>query len=189
MMTEYFVSVRKRRKIFYALLIGIVAGAFLPGCQKEDKNNLLVAQSVKTYFQAATLSGSVTAANGAVAAGRVDATDENGNIVATGAIQSGGRYAVVVPAGTNLPIVLKAYPEKVQGVEGEALVAVVLDPSLKRYEINPLSTAIAAKAKTMGGYTAKNLMEAAMTSVAAPDANKTTGGFRGDPTKQYGGWH
>jgi len=30
---------------------------------------------------------------------------------------------------------------------------------------------------------------AADSTVGVPDANKTSTGFRGDPTKQYGGWH
>lgn len=41
----------------------------------------------------------------------------------------------------------------------------------------------------MGGYTRANLVRAAEETVHVPDANKTSTGWRGDPTTQYGGWH
>jgi hypothetical protein len=52
-----------------------------------------------------------------------------------------------------------------------------------------LTTAIAKKAQSMGGYNHANMVRAAEGTIAVPDANKTTEGFRGDPTTQYGGWH
>ncbi|HCT99478.1 MAG TPA: hypothetical protein DF614_05290 [Methylococcaceae bacterium] len=57
------------------------------------------------------------------------------------------------------------------------------------YDINALTTRIAQRAKSLGGYTRQNMVLAAGDSVNVPDANKTTTGFRGDPTSQYGGWH
>lgn len=189
MMIKYFITVLRNKKIFYAIFTTMAVVAMsLSGCEKSGKNNPLVTHSVKNFTQTTTLSGSVSGGSGPVTTGKIVAADENGGIIATAALQSGGRYSLIIPAGTQLPIVLKAYPETGDGSE-EILQAVVVEPSLKRYEINPLSTTIAEKAKALGGYTAENLMEAAMTSVAVPDANKTTGGFRGDPTKQYGGWH
>ena len=44
-------------------------------------------------------------------------------------------------------------------------------------------------AKAMGGYNRANMIHAAENTVHTPDANKTTTGWRGDPTTQYGGWH
>lgn len=37
----------------------------------------------------------------------------------------------------------------------------------------------------MGGYNRANMVRAAEGTVAVPDANKTTEGFRGDPTTQW----
>jgi hypothetical protein len=69
------------------------------------------------------------------------------------------------------------------------MTAAIIYPNIKKYDINELSTAIAKKAKVLGGYTHYNMMRAAESTVSVPDANKTTTGFKGDPTKQYGGWH
>jgi hypothetical protein len=52
-----------------------------------------------------------------------------------------------------------------------------------------LTTSIAKKAQALGGYTHANMVQAAEDTAKVPDANKTTAGFRGDPTTQYGGWH
>ena len=67
--------------------------------------------------------------------------------------------------------------------------AVVIHPTITRYDINPLTTAIAKKAMALGGYTDTNMRQAAESTVSVPDADKTSAGFRGDPTQHYGGWH
>lgn len=190
MATGYFSVFMKNKKMFSGFIFTIAVIVSLSGCEKSGKSNPLMDNSVKKYAQAVTLVGSVSGSEGPVTAGKIVAAGENGSIIANAELQSGGRYSIVVPAGTTLPIVLKVDVDAAPaGSAKEILMAVAVDPALKRYEINPLSTAIAAKAKALGGYTTEHMMEAAMSSVAAPDANKTTGGFRGDPTKQYGGWH
>ncbi len=65
----------------------------------------------------------------------------------------------------------------------------VVQADINRYDISPLTNAIAQQAKALGGYTLRNMTQAAEDGVHVPDANKTSTGFRGDPTKQYGGWH
>lgn len=179
----------KNKKLCSVLLLFLITIFIsLPGCEKSSKTNPLVDNSIKKYAQTVTLNGSVSDRNGPVSSGKIVAADTNGGVIASTELQSGGRYSIVIPAGTVLPIVLEISPGSSSN-SGSTLTAVAVDPSVKRYEINPLSTAIAEKAKALGGYTAENMMEAALSRVAAPDANKTTGGFRGDPTKQYGGWH
>jgi hypothetical protein len=175
-------------KFIHAFMIFTVASAYLAGCEKSGSKNPLVDNSVVKYSQAVTLSGSVSGRKGPLQAGRIEAASGNGSMIASARLESGSRYTLVIPAGTPLPVVLKAYPDN--GRSGEAMLeAVAVDPALKKYDINPLSTAIAEKARSLGGYSRENMLEAAMTSVTVPDANKTIGGFRGDPTKQYGGWH
>ena len=73
--------------------------------------------------------------------------------------------------------------------DGEKLITAVVHPTITQYDINPLTTLIAKKAKSMGGYSHANMVRAAEGTVTVPDANKTTEGFRGDPTTQYGSWH
>lgn len=108
----------------------------------------------------------------------VKAVDESNNLIASATVEN-GRYKLEIPAQTKLPIVLQS---------GD-FISVVVDADVTNYDINSFTTNIAAKAKSLGGYTRKNMVLAASDSVHTPDANKTSTGFRGDPTSQYGGWH
>jgi hypothetical protein len=186
--SDLIIAIMNAKESIHAFTIVAVASICLLGCEKSGGKNPWVDAGVKKYPQTVTLSGSVSGRKGPLQAGKVDAVSENGGIIASAEIDGGSRYTLAIPAGTALPMVLKAYPER--GRDGEtALAAVAVDPAVKNYDINPLSTAIAEKARSLGGYSRKNMLTAAMTGMATPDANKTTGGFRGDPTKQYGGWH
>jgi hypothetical protein len=114
----------------------------------------------------------------------VEVTDESGHFITDAAVDN-GHYSVEIPANTVLPILLTFSSE----LGAEKLVAAVVHDSITKYEINPSSTAIAKAAKAMGGYTHANMIRAAEDTAHVPDANKTTTGWRGDPTTQYGGWH
>jgi len=155
------------------------------GCGKDAPKSAFPQQAVKKYQQAATLEGLVSDDKGPIKAGTVKVSDEHGAVLAETALQGSEHYRVQVPAGTALPIVLTFYP--VTG--GAQLITAVIHPTVTQYDITPLSTAIAKKAKALGGYTHGNLLVAAESMGTVPDDNKTTAGFRGDPTKQYGGWH
>lgn len=111
-------------------------------------------------------------------AANVEAIDEMQNVIISTAAEN-GRYKIEIPAQTKLPIILRA---------GD-FISVVVDTDLKNYDINNLTTEIAKKAKALGGYTRQNMVLAASNSVHTPDANKTSTGWRGDTTLQYGGWH
>jgi hypothetical protein len=111
---------------------------------------------------------------------KVEALDgESQNVIVSAQVQEKGRYQLEVPAQTKLPIVLRS----------DEFISVVIDSDVTNYDINSLTTTIAARAKALGGYTRKNIVSAASDSVNAPDANKTSTGWRGDTTSQYGGWH
>jgi hypothetical protein len=168
------------------LLLLFMAGCFLTGCEKSNQNTVSTKQVIKKYEQATTLEGRVTDNHGPVKAGTIKVTDHNGELIASAALENNGLYSVKIPANTVLPIVLTFYPES---ADGEKLITAVVHPSITKYDINPLTTSIAKKALAMGGYTHANLVRAAEGTATVPDANKTTAGFRGDPTTQYGGWH
>ena len=109
--------------------------------------------------------------------GNVEAFDGE-NVISSANVEN-GRYQLEIPAQTKLPIVLRT----------DKFVSVVIDADVTNYDINSFTTNIAAKAKSLGGYTRQNMISAASNSVHTPDANKTSTGWRGDPTSQYGGWH
>ena len=122
---------------------------------------------------------------GPVREGEIKVLDSTGRVVASASLDSSKDYSVEIPAGTTLPIVLTVKPEG----SSEKLKAVVISTAVSRYDISPLTTKIANRAKELGGYTRANMVLAADSTVGVPDANKTSTGFRGDPTTQYGGWH
>lgn len=190
MKKNHKVSLRNLNQTMKIFMVFLLAGMFLVGCGNSEQTSSQIPQlknPVKKYTKDTTLSGMVVSDNGPIKTGKVEVTDNKGAIIATALLDDSGRYSVVIPSGTPLPIVLTAYSEA--GPINEKLVVAVVEPTLKKYDINSLTTTIAKKAKSLGGYTYANMRQAAMSSTSIPDANKTTQGFRGDPTKQYGGWH
>ncbi|CAG1020618.1 hypothetical protein DOJK_00471 [Patescibacteria group bacterium] len=167
-----------KKLIWLLLLLSLIA------CEQTQQTTTPIShQASKKYTQTMNLSGIVSNAQGRVKAGLVKVTNENQQIISTAEVNTHGQYEVSIPVNTDLPILLNFE------YESEHLLVVAIDPAISKYDINPLTTKIAQKAKEMGGYTRANLVIAAENTVHVPDANKTTTGFRGDPTTQYGGWH
>ena len=160
----------------------------LVSCGQEKPAVFKHPEAIQQYDREVVLQGSVSL-NGAIAkTGKVDARLPNGDLLAEDLLENSSRYQLKIPAGTVLPIILSYSPsESIKA--GEKLISVVVQTSLYKYDINSLTTTIAARARALGGYTSKNMIQAAADSVHVPDSNKTTAGFRGDPTTQYGGWH
>ncbi|QXP85125.1 hypothetical protein [Methylococcus sp. Mc7] len=177
-----------RKGLASTLLLLLSAAALLTGCGEQSNSGTALNEPVQKYEKDATLAGTVTGQNGAITNGKILATDEKGNVISISTLENTSRYSIVIPAGTLLPILLQVHPDA--GSEnGKPLTLAIADASMTNYNINPLTTAIAEKAKSLGGYTRKNLMAAAVLSTSVPDEDKTSSGFRGDPTKNYGGWH
>jgi len=149
---------------------------------------LPIQPSNKKYEKATILEGIVSDNHGPVNTGHIRVTDNGNQLVASTTIKETGHYRVEIPSGTVLPVVLTFYPDT-SNMAAEQFIAVVVHTTITQYDINPRTTAIAKQAQAMGGYTPANLILAAESAASVPDANKTTAGFRGDPTKQYGGWH
>lgn len=158
---------------------------FLSGCgDKAPKTTLAGQGAVKIFKQPTILEGTVGNGKALIKTGTVEIVDEHGKTIAQTQVDN-GRFRVEIPAGTALPLVLNFNSTGYDGT----LSTVAVDPNINKYYIDPNTTAIAKAAKAMGGYTRANLVRAAEETTHAPDANKTTTGWRGDPTTQYGGWH
>lgn len=165
----------------------LVAG-LLNACGKDSPPQQTAKEPLKTYEKAMTLQGSVSNNSGLIKSGKVEARSTGGELLAETALENSARYQLEIPAGTVLPVVLSYAPIE-QSSGAEKMISVAVQPATSKYDINPLTTAIAKQAKTLGGYTLRNMTRAAEDMVNVPDANKTSTGFRGDPTTQYGGWH
>lgn len=174
----------------WAGLLSLVLLLVITGCEnKSNTNNLNVPITTdRESYRAVTLTGLVNNDKTTIKNGRIEVTDKNKAVVANYQLKDNARYKVDIPATAIYPIVLTAYPESATS-EDESLRVVVVNPAPKSFDITTLTTAIAAKALEMGGYTSKNLMQAALTGVAVPDKDRSMAGFSGDPTKQFGGWH
>ena len=175
-------------KFLTVLLMFFIASCLITGCEESNQTNPLIQQTVKKYDKATILEGNVSNDESPIKAGVIKVTDNKEQLVASTTLQNSSHYRVEIPANTVLPIVLTFYPEA-GAADGEKLITAVVHPTITQYDINPLTTLIAEKAKSMGGYSYANMVRAAEGTVTVPDANKTTEGFRGDPTTQYGGWH
>jgi len=174
-----------KNKRIKTLLIASIASIVLVACGDQKKKSPVIKVPVQKYKQVKVLTGSVLDEKGSVLYGELKVADSAGQVVATTQLENSKYFSVEIPAGTTLPIVITVKPKG----SSEKLRAVIISPAISKYEINPLTTRIAKQAKALGGYTYANLTMAAGNTVGVPDGNKTSTGFRGDPTKQYGGWH
>lgn len=168
--------------------MALFGGALLAGCDSKPKASSISKPSVQKYDQAKTLQGLVTNDAGPVKTGIIKALNEQNQELARMALTDGPHYSLEIPAGTALPIVL-AYCPAADAPDDQCMISAVVHAGASKFDINPLSTRIAKQAKALGGYTHKNLVSAAENTGTVPASNKTTAGFRGDPTTQYGGWH
>ncbi len=169
-------------------LLLLIVGA-LCACNKDPQPLPQIAKEApKKYETAVSLQGAVSDNNGFIKSGKVEAKTESGLLLAETMLENSARFQITIPAGVALPVILSFSPGEAK-VGGEKMLSVAVQPSISKYDINPLTTAIAKQAKALGGYTLRNMTRAAEEAVRVPDANKTSTGFRGDPTTQYGGWH
>lgn len=178
-------------KIFRTTALLLLVSLVLNGCNDNSKNNkksFSVQQKIQKYTKETTLTGKVSNKQRQKSSGEIKVTDSKGKLVTTTQLQKNNHYSVTIPPGTELPILLSFYADN-NSINKDKLKTVVIYTSIKKYDINELTTLIAKKAKALGGYTHTNMVLAADSTVGVPDANKTSTGFRGDPTKQYGGWH
>ena len=167
----------------------VVISTFLVACEDmESQKRPSKIPIVKFFKQETILKGLVSNDKGRIKEGKVQALSLTKKIITSSDVQSNGRYELKIPENTTLPILLKVV-FKDNSEQKIALTAAVVYNSMTKFDITPLSTKIAKKAKALGGYTHPNMLVAAKSMVEMPDDNKSTQGFRGDPTKQYGGWH
>jgi hypothetical protein len=170
------------------LIVFLVIVFLIIGCGNENQGRQSIHPPIGKFTSMTILEGAVTDNQGPIKGGTVTALDSRGQAIASVTLENNDHYRVQIPADTELPIVLSYSSDDTQAEVKKYLTAVV-HANLTQYDINPLSTAIAKKAKELGGYTHANLVLAAEGMGTVPDSNKMTSGFRGDPTKQYGGWH
>ena len=141
------------------------------------------------------LTGHVSNDDGPVDKGRIEAKDAKGQVAAKTELAGGSNtYQISLPAGTAYPVILTAYP---QTAPEEPLKAAVSSALASEQDISPVTTIVVDTAISLGGLNESNLAKAAGAAIAlrkksgggGGGGGATTESFKGDPTKQYGGWH
>lgn len=161
----------------------------LAGCDSGSESPNTRPGPSLTSSAPVTLKGQVRDDSGVFKSGSLQATDSSGRQVARIQWQDeSGRYSIEIPAGASFPVLLTAKTRHEAG-KSVTLVAAVIAPTLTTHDITPNSTQVARKAEALGGYSKENLMQATLDTVNKPQGDRTVEGFRGDPTKQFGGWH
>ena len=161
----------------------------ISACDGGSKSQTSAPTASVTSTSAVTLSGQIRDDAGFFETGTLTASDVgNKQVARTDWRDKSGLYSIEIPAGTGFPVLLTAKAKR-EGSKAETLITAVLAPGMTKHDITPNSTKVAKKAKSLGGYTPQNMMQATLDTVNRPKGDRTVGGFRGDPTKQFGGWH
>lgn len=141
----------------------------------------------------AKLSGHVVGDDGPVTQARIEARDAANAVVAGAELNGNSQYALSIPAGTRYPLILTATPPT---PEVPVLKAAVTGAEAREQDLSPVTTIVVDTALSLGGINDANLAKAAGAAIAqrkksggGSGAGATTQSFKGDPTKQYGGWH
>jgi len=140
------------------------------------------------------LSGHVSNDDGPVLKAHVEAKDAKGSVVAKAELQGANNYQLTLPVGTAYPVILTA---TLEAAPNEPLKAAVSSSLAAEQDISPVSTIIVDTALSLGGLNEANLAKAAGAAISlrkksgggGGGGGATTESFKGDPTKQYGGWH
>lgn len=138
--------------------------------------------------QPVQLSGLVLSDETPVTHARIEATDSTGKVIASTEINGDPHYRMSLSAGSSFPLVLIAH------IEGkpEVLKAAVTNDLVTEQDISSVTTIVVNTAMNLGGLTETNLAKAAGAAISQRKSSGGSGGsagFKGDPTKQYGGWH
>lgn len=154
----------------------------LTGCGDSTSSSASKTVSVDS------IEGLVINEAGPVASGKIEGKDRDGRVIAKTELNGDGHYKLVIPVGSAYPLVLHAYPSG----SDETLTAVVTSELAEEQDISQVSTIVVETAMSLGGLTEANIAKAAGAAIAQRKNSGGAGssaGFKGDPTKHYGGWH
>jgi hypothetical protein len=164
-----------------ALIAAVLA---LTACGPDSKSG----SSGGTAAVETRIAGLVLTDEGPATNAAIEARDRNGTTVAQAELRGDSHYSLAIPAGAAYPLVLTATADG----QPAPLKAAVTSALVSDQDISPVTTLVVETALSLGGLTEANLAKAAGAAIAQRKTSGGTGsstGFRGDPTKQYGGWH
>jgi len=174
---------------FRPLVLTFTALLLLAGCEDNGAGSKPSTASAVATKLTVTVLGD----EGPITAAKIEAKDASGKVVASAEVRDTPKASLTIPGGTAYPLIVIAYPE---ATPNEPLKAAVTDSQAAEQDISPVTTIVVDTALNLGGLTEANLAKAAGAAIAqrkrsggGSGGGATTQSFKGDPTKQYGGWH
>ncbi|HEB78064.1 MAG TPA: carboxypeptidase regulatory-like domain-containing protein [Methylothermaceae bacterium] len=134
-----------------------------------------------------TIRGLVSDDRGPVPFAEIEATDEDGRLKATATAEQDGHFQITIPPTAPYPLLLVA-----KLPNGKELLAVVTSNQVVEQDISPYTDLVVKNARQLGGLTPGNIAKAAGAAInmrPSQGGKRSSTGFKGDLTKQYGGWH
>lgn len=178
-------STRQQTRPFWVTILLAAPICLMTGCDGG-----VPATGSRTSSGAQTrLVGHVLDDEGPIARAKIEVKDAKGALVGRTDLKGEPTYALTIPAGAAYPLVISAYPE---AAPNQPIKAVVNDANATEQDLSPVTTIIVDTALSLGGLTEANIAKAAGAAIAQRKQSGGAGssaGFKGDPTKQYGGWH
>jgi hypothetical protein len=133
-----------------------------------------------------TISGTVSYRHEPITEGTVIVKDSNGQTITSSKLQGESHYSVNLPGNVDYPIMLSFK------YKDDELRAVVISAQTDRQDLSSMSTLVVEYAENLGGFSHDNMLTAARNAINSSQTKSgkgTQAGFKGDPTKQFGGWH
>ena len=166
------------RYVLFMLLLPIF---LLGGCGQETST------SSSHPAKAATIEGSVFDDDGPVRQASIEVLDKNENHLVSTRLDPQGHFKIKIPSSANYPVILQAKLK-----DGKVLEAVLINDQVVELDISPFTDLVVKSARLNGGLTPKNITIAAGAAInmrRSQGGKRSSSGFKGDLTKQYGGWH
>lgn len=164
------------------LIFGLVMVLLVTACGDSSSGSRQTGMGGQQVIE-----GTVTNRDELIVSGNIIAKDKNGAKVAETEPDREGHFSIMLPPGVTYPVTLEIAVD-----EHTLLEAVVMDSSLAMQDISTMSTLVVESARNLGGLTKQNMAQAAINAIRQnkkASGKGTSTGFKGDPTKQYGGWH
>jgi len=163
------------------IIVSIIFSVFLlTGCSEDSS-------PISSQSTPAKIEGQVFDDHGKVKKATIDVLDKTERRLTTVELQGDGHFRIRIPASAGYPVVLKAKLEM-----GKILEAVVTNNQVKEQDISPYTDLVVKSARLRGGLTPENITGAAGAAInmrRSQGGKRSSSGFKGDLTKQYGGWH
>jgi hypothetical protein len=138
--------------------VSLLTAGLLSACIQEPQPQIAKV-APKKYESAVNLQGAVSDNNGLIKSGGIKVKTEIGELLAETTLDNSARFQLSIPEGAEFPVSLSFTPNEAKN-GAKKILSVAVQPSISKYDIDPMTTAIAKQAKVLGGYTLRKMTRA-----------------------------